>query len=71
MEWVQQNLGLVIGVVVVVLLVWALTKLLPKKKVIADEYKLNVQCKKCKWGGIVTKYNAVCPKCNSRDLDVL
>ena len=72
MDWLNAHLKEVIMGAVALLVVWTLLKwILPKKSVIADQYKLNVLCKACRWQGIVTKYNAVCRKCNSRDLDVL
>ena len=72
MDWLQQHLSIVIGAAVLVLAAYAIYRLVvPRKKVIAEEYKLNVQCRKCRWQGVVTRYNQVCRKCNSRELDVM
>ena len=72
MDWLHGNIGLVGGAAVGIAVIWLGVKfLLPRKKVIAEQYKLNVLCRKCKWQGIVTKYNQVCPKCAGRELDVL
>ena len=70
MDWIGRNLGLVGGVAVgVVVLIVAWRAFSPKKQVVGDDMKLNVVCKGCGWKGIVTKYNQVCRKCNSRDLE--
>jgi len=72
MDWVHDNMNLVIGVVAGIAVLWVIVKVLaPRKKVIADEYKVNVACRKCKWQGVVTKYNQVCRKCAGRELDIL
>ncbi len=72
MEWLSKNLNLVIGVVVTAVVLWVILRLLSKKKpVIQEEYKLNARCRACSWQGVVTKYNQVCRKCASRDLEIL
>jgi ubiquitin len=72
MEWLTANFKEVAIGIVALIVVWKLIRLvLPKKNVISADMTLNVACKACRWQGIVTKYNKVCRKCNSRDLDVL
>ena len=72
MDFVKQNMNLIIGAGGAAFLLWLIYRILSgKKKVIGDEYKVNVRCRKCKWQGIVTKYNLTCRKCAGKDLEVL
>ena len=66
--WTDHGSTIVIAVVVVIA-ISVLAKLLsPKKKIFAEDMTLNVQCRKCKWQGTVTKYNQTCRKCNGSNL---
>ena len=72
MDWLKQNLGLVAGISVGLVLVYMVVKAFgPKKRLISEGMSLNVRCPKCKWQGVVTKYNQVCRKCGCQDLEKL
>ena len=72
MDFIKQNMSVIIGGAGAALVLWAIVRLLSgKKDVIPDVQKVNVLCRKCKWQGTVTKYNKTCRKCSSQDLDVL
>ncbi|MEM7247584.1 MAG: hypothetical protein AAF533_19765 [Acidobacteriota bacterium] len=67
--WAQHS-NTIIGAVLVIALIFIGMKLFsPKKKVFAEDMTLNVKCKDCGWQGTVTKYNQVCRKCNSSNLE--
>ena len=55
------------GAAVLIFIGWKL--LTPKKKVFLEDQTLNVKCRDCGWQGTVTKYNQVCRKCNSANLE--
>ena len=72
MDFVKQNMSVIIGVAGAALVLWIMVRILAgKKDVIADVQKVNIMCRKCKWQGTVTKYNKTCRKCASQDVDVL
>ena len=72
MDWLKQNVGLVAGIAVgLVLLYMVIQAFSPKKKLMGEGMSLNVLCPRCKWQGVVTKYNQVCRKCGSQDLQKL
>jgi predicted Zn-ribbon and HTH transcriptional regulator len=48
---------------VVILVIWGVSKLMPKKEV--TEHMLARSCKACGWSGKVSKFNLKCPKCNA------
>jgi len=69
MELLKENAG-IIGTVVAVIAIYFVWKALrTRPKVIGEDMMLNIKCKKCGWQGAVTKYNQVCRKCNSKDLE--
>ena len=72
MDFIKQNMNLIIGVAGAALVLWIIFRLLSgKKNVIGDDYKVNILCRKCKWQGTVTRYNMTCRKCAGKELEVL
>lgn len=67
----RDNQSLIVGVVLAVLALVAWRILRPRPKVMGEGMKLNVRCRKCRWQGVVTRYNRVCPQCNGTDLQDL
>lgn len=67
--WSEHGTSIILGAVLAVVVFVAWKMLAPKKKVIIEDQTLNVKCKACGWQGTVTKYNQVCRKCNSADLE--
>lgn len=70
-ELFRENQSVVIGVVIAVLVLIAWRMLKPRAKLIGEDMRLNVRCRKCSWQGTVTRYNRVCSKCASTDLQEL
>ena len=67
--WSEHGTSILLGAGLAVAVFIAYRMLAPKKKVFLEEQTLNVKCKACGWQGTVTKYNQVCRKCNSADLE--
>jgi len=68
----QEHGSTIIAVAILLVIIGGAIKLLrPKPKVFAEDMTLNVRCRSCNWQGTVTKYNQVCRKCASDDLQHL
>ena len=67
--WSEHGTTIILGAILVAAVYLAYKLLGPKKKVFLEDQTLNVKCKDCGWQGTVTKYNQVCRKCNSANLE--
>lgn len=66
MDWVKENWIPVVVVVAIAFVLWsAMGK--KKNKLGSDSININVQCPKCGWMGIVSKYATACRKCANKD----